>query len=468
MPINSTHPEYQRHIDDVMRTKSAFDGDVKDYVPRLTGQTNAAYETYRGRASYYNVVERTVMALLGALTRKPLTLEGVVGESPVCADDCTFDELVQQAYVELMTGGRIGLMCDYSAEWDSPYLLVYRSEDITNWGDNYVILREHFYARDEKDPYITVQKCRYRELFLDEEGKYTVRIWEQQAGTNGRFTSPTTKTQFKLVEELQPTYRGQALEFIPFVFCTPYDTSKSMYKPTMFNVADINIEHFKISVDIAQGAHLLALPTPYIAGDLANDAQTIRLGSEEFIQLRTGGSVGFLEFKGTSLTFLLDLQKQKESQMFSLGSRLLQYKAGVESSDALQMRLGAEGASLTTIANSLESAMTEILEMYNLWFGHPEADVELSLNKDFSPSKMAPEEIKTLLDLFQQGAITLDTLMQRLYEGEIVDNVEEELEGLTGQETAGEATTESSDSTMEEEQSLNSDQDLRQQMSSGT
>lgn len=454
MPINSTHPEYQRHIDDVTKTKDAFEGCVKDYVPRLVGQSNLQYEVYRSRAAYYNVVQRTVMALLGALTRKPYTLEGVVGDEPLCDDSCDFAEFIQQAYVELMVGGRIGFLCDYNADMDSPYLVSYRAEDITNWGENFVVLREMYYGQDAKDPYVTVEMCRYRELFLDENGVYTVRIWEQQ-GNRGK--------AYKLVDTVQPTYRGRSLEFIPFIFCTPYDTSKSVFKPMLSNLADINLEHFRVATDIAHGAHYLALPTPYIAGTLANDAQVVHLGSDQFIQLQQGGAVGFLEFQGTGMKFLLDLQKLKEEHMFNLGSRLLQYKAGVESSEALQLRLGAEGASLVTIANSLEVALTEILEIYNIWSGYPELEVELSLNKDFTPAKMAADDIRVLLELFQQGAITLETMMQRLYEGEVVDNAEEEIEGLTGQEEPGEL-PESADDTMEEAQAMQRDQQVRQQM----
>lgn len=462
MPINSTHPEYQRHIDDVTKTKDAFEGCVKDYVPRLIGQSNLQYEVYRSRAAYYNVVQRTVMALLGALMRKPYTLEGVVNEDPVCADGSDFTEFIQQSYVELLTGGRIGLMCDYSEELASPYLLMYRSEDITNWGDNFVVLREHYYGQDHNDPYVTVEKCRYRELFLDEDGYYTVRIWEQMAGSNGKYTN-NSRTKFKLVDTIQPTFRGQALEFVPFVFCTPYDTSKSVCKPVLSNLADINLEHFRIATDIAHGAHYLALPTPYIAGTLANDAQVISLGSNEFIQLQQGGQVGFLEFQGSGMKFLLDLQKLKEEHMFNLGSRLLQYKAGVESSEALQLRLGAEGASLTTVANSLQVALVEILEMYNLWFGDTTTEVNLKLNKDFTPAAMSPDSIRILLEMFQSGTITLETLMKRLYEGEIVDNAEEEIEGLTGQEEPGESSDSEDDASMEEAQTLQRDQQVRQQ-----
>lgn len=456
MPINSTHPEYQRHIDDVTKTKDAFEGCVKDYVPRLVGQSNLQYEVYRSRAAYYNVVQRTVMALLGALTRKPYTLEGVYGDDPQCDGGSDFSEFIQQAYVELMVGGRIGFLCDYNTDTDSPYLVSYRAEDMTNWGDNFVVLRESYYGQDAKDPYVTVEMCRYRELFLDEDGVYTVRIWEQQ-GNRGK--------AFKLVDTIQPTYRGRTLNFVPFIFCTPYDTSKTVFKPMLSNLADINLEHFRIATDIAHGAHYLALPTPYISGTLASETQVVHLGSDQFIQLQQGGTVGFLEFGGQGMQFLLDLQKLKEEHMFNLGSRLLQYKAGVESSEALQLRLGAEGASLVTIANSLEMALTEILDIYNLWSGYPDLEVKLELNKDFTPTKMPAEDIRVLLELFQQGAITLETMMQRLYEGEIVDDVSEEIEGLTGQEEPGEQPEDESDTDMEEAEALQRDQEVRQQMS---
>lgn len=76
---------------------------------------------------------------------------------------------------------------------------------------------------------------------------------------------------------------------------------------------------------------------------------------------------------------------------------------------------------------------------------------------------MAADDIRVLLELFQQGAITLETMIQRLYEGEVVDNAQEEIEGLTGQEEPGE-TPESADDTMEEAQSMQRDQQVRQQM----
>lgn len=416
MPINSTHPEYNEHLDAIKRTQDALEGEVQEYVPRKTSLNQQQNDIFRGRASYYNVVERTTMALVGALTRKPCTVQGVYGGEPVISKGDSIEQMIQTCYADLLTSGRVGILCDYDEVNGTPYLVQYCSEHIINWCEDYIILEECFYGKDEKDPYVITEISRYRELYLDENGLYGVRIWEPMPGGK----------QFQVVEQYEPMVRGQRLTYIPFVCVTPYDVSTNICNPPLFTLANINIEHFVLSASLAHVAWVLASPTPVLVGELQDDTSTIGLGGDKFIHMRTGGSASFLEFKGQGTTFLLDMLKQKEAQMFSLGSRLLQFKAGVESSDALQIRLGAEGASLTTMANALQEGLTKILEIYNSWWMVTEGELLVELNKDFTPALMSPEEIKTLLALFQNNVITIDTLLQRLYEGEIVDDPIEE------------------------------------------
>lgn len=432
MPINSTHPQYSFNIDHIKRTKNAFDGDVKQYIPRLTGQSNSEYDAYQNRSSYYNMVERTTMALIGSLMRKPYTLENVINDEPVCSEGEDFDEFIAECYEAILTTGRVGILCDYNDLSDTPYLVNYDAICITNWSDDYVILMEHYFEPKPEDKYMLEKKCQYRELFIDESGYYSVRIWRQPIGTK-------TGNNWVVFETYEPTFRGQRLESIPFVMVNPYEVSSEMFKPVLSTLAEINIDHFKISVDIGHGAHFLAIPTPWIAGNLVSDEQVITLGTNSFIQLQQDGKTGFLEFSGQGLGFLKDLLLQKEEQMSNLGSRMLQFKKGVESSEALNIRLGSEGAALTTMANALQEGLTQVLEIYNIWMGaNPTIDVELELNKDFSPINITPQEMSGLLQLFQKGVMSLDTLLLRLYEGEIINDVDEELEKLTGKEESGE------------------------------
>lgn len=435
MPINTAHPEYNKMIPLIEKTRDAFDGEVYNYVPRLSGQSDKDYKVYKQRSSYYNVIERTTLALIGALTRKPYTLENVWMDDPVCTGNEDFSEFIQDCYKDLLLSGRVGILCDYNEEKQSPYLTSYDSCCIHNWSEQYIVLKEHYYQTDPKDQYSVIKACQFRELCFDELGYYQVRIWQQKSGAK-------VNDPWVVIDTLVPTIRGQRLTSIPFVCINPYEVCCEPVKPVLSTLADINIEHFTISTDIAHGAHFLAIPTPWISGNLNNNQQTIRLGTDEFIQLEQGGQVGFLEFTGQGLGFLRDVLNQKEEYMYNLGSRMLQFKKGVESSDALQIRLGAEGAILATLANTLEEGLEQILDIYNSWAVVTDLEVELSLNKDFSPTNLTPQEMSSLLMLFQKDVISLDTLLKRLYEGEVIDDVEEELEKLTGQEEPGESALE--------------------------
>lgn len=421
MPITNTHPEYDRYIGAVVKTRDALEGDVVDYVPKKESQNLTQYEVFRSRPSYYNVVERTTTALVGALTRKPMMVEGVYNDVPVISGGDSPEELVQQSYVELLTGGRVGLLCDYNEDKQSPEIVMYRSEDIINWCQYFVVLKEHYYGHDKDDPYKIVMRCKYRELYLDEQGFYAVHVWEE-----------TSKNVWEVTDDPVPTVRGARLQEIPFVFVNPYDTKPGMCKPPLMTLANINIEHFTLQAQMAHVTWVLSFPLPTIIGDLQDDTTQVGFGGDRFLHLTKDSDAKFLEFTGAGANTIKEQIVNKEQQMFSMGSRLLQYKSGVESSDALQIRLGAEGASLVTMANSLQAGLTKVLQYYNQWWNADPAAVVVSLNKDFTPAVMTPDQIQILIELYTKNVITLDTLMKRLYDGEIVDSVEEELQAVAG------------------------------------
>ena len=114
-------------------------------------------------------------------------------------------------------------------------------------------------------------------------------------------------------------------------------------------------------------------------------------------------------------------------------SRLLTVKKGVESAEALQLRSGSESATLDTLAKALEHALSQALITYNAWAGSS-TEPTITLNRDFTASVLDPAQIKALLETYAAGVITIDTLLQRLFEGEIVADVEEEKKGLQAPE----------------------------------
>lgn len=444
MPIQSTHELYDQYAPHMKRTRDAVAGNVKHYVPKLAGQTPQEYETYTNRSNYFNVVERTLAALTGALTRREHTITGI---EPVFVNGVDTDEFILNCYIEIFTTGRTGLLVDFDDVNNTPYTTSYSGEAIINWSKDFVILAEPYFDADPRDKYKQIMLMRYRELFIDDNGFYAVNIWEQKRNRYGNFAG---KAEYEIVETIEPSIRGMRLTYIPFVVVNSNGVGiEYITRPPLDTMAGLNIDHFITSVDTGHAIHKLAVPTPWIAGDLQGDSQSVALGTNQIIHLTQGSSCGWLEFSGAGVQKQIDWMNMKEAQMYSLGSRMLQYKKGVEASDSLQIRLGAEGASLVGVAIALEEGLEQAFNICNMWSGVG-VEVEVELNKDVSPSIIDPQQVASLLALYQQNIITLDTLLQRLYEGEIVDSVEEEKEMLAG--------TEPVDNPIEEVQEMEGDQ----------
>jgi hypothetical protein len=421
MPVNSRHPEYEAIYERYKTTTHAVDGNVKEYVPRLSGQTEKEHESYVGRAAYYNVTERTLNSLVGALLRKPFTLEG--STEPPFTTAVNFEEFLQSCYLELLQGGRIGLLVDYDESLGSPKLVSYSSQNLINWTDQFVVIEECVLQPDPDDEFKLRNVQRWRELRLNEEGLYEVRLWTK-AGPNSK---PV------ITEILEPTARGKRLDFIPFYWVNARDNTPVPVSPPLFGLASLNIQHFCTAVDLAHGLHKLALPSAVLIGDLVsadplNPPREIKVGGDEFIHLTQGSDAKYLEFSGAGLNAIQAQINHLEEQMFQAGSRLLTNKGGVESAEALRLRAGSETAVLNTLANALENGLNAALEVYALWGGEAKS---IKLNRDFTESQMDPAELKVLLETYAAGVITLETLLTRLFEGEIVSDVQKELAGVS-------------------------------------
>lgn len=200
--ITTTHPAYDGVAYSADFVDTIIEGNVRNHklVPKAQDQSQQSYEAYVNRAAFFNVTERTTNMLLGALLRKPFTLSQ---DTPLNTTYATPSAFLQSCFYELLSGGRIGVMVDYGDE--GPFLSMYEAENITNWfsdahGLTTVVLQEGYYAKDDNNPYKQVPAVQYRELYLDDAGLYAVRVWRQK-----------TKTEWIVVDEVQPTVKGQQI-----------------------------------------------------------------------------------------------------------------------------------------------------------------------------------------------------------------------------------------------------------------
>ena len=422
--INPTveHPDYEDLERKYEICDDAFEGDVADYVPPLSDQSASEYKAYVSRAAYFNMVERTVTALTGALTRKPFELSGFT-EFPQ-TDDGNATTFIQESYRDILLGARVSFLVE--VQDNKSKLVQFDADDIINWHGNgtepgdFVIIAEETLVPSKENPFEMVCEESWRELYIDPEGFYAVRVWREATSSKDTY----------VFEDIEPfLVSGKRINYIPLWVSTPFDNSWEVYNPPLFTQASLNISHFRQATDLAHYAHFMALPTMTIIGDLytytddeGNQTKAkLKIGSTtEALHLVSGSTAQFTEVSGSSFSMLQNEMKNTEERIYVAGSRLLSSKKGIESVEALQLRSGSESAVLNTIVHAVQSALNGALALCGEIDGV--ANPGIKLNTDFTAVQLDPQAVSSLLALYTAGTISIEQLLNELYSGEIIRN----------------------------------------------
>jgi hypothetical protein len=442
MPVDTPRSDYNDFRPKWDRLRDCFNG--KDalikagnrYCPDLPGLDYNENKAYRSRGTFYNAVMRTVGGLNGAIfqdepdVQMPETLKPMLDD--VTLADVPFETFAADVGRELFLTGRVGVLVDMPVDATNgqptlpgmsaaspddmrPYFVSYRAEDIINWrterrgGDEVltmIVLREDVETAKEGDDFTVCIESQYRVLKLDDSGNCIVQIWTK--GDSGKYEQSTTG-------DVGLMRRGDSLTFVPFIFFGPIACGPDIVNPPLIDLADVNLGHWRNSVDHEHGLHLVALPTPWVAGAKGDSGTgTMKMGPSVVWELDAQGRAGMLEFTGTGLAAIVTAMDEKKKLMASLGARLLEDAPGhPETASAVRLRHTAETASLKTIAQSMEMGLTQVLRISVWWQGtdatpeDTEANVEL--NKEYLDVRASPQEVQVMLTALQAGEISFET-----------------------------------------------------------
>jgi len=471
MAVDATHDQYDFYAEDWRTIRDHVQGSrrVKEagsrYLPMLGDPSNpvdrAEYEKYKARAMYYPGASRTKSALLGSVMRVAPTVGDVIEErfpdalKSITDDNRSFVDLAQQVVDETIEVNRCGVLVDAPTVGDVntlPYLVMYTAEQIINWRYEYVegklvktlvVLQEEVVESgddmlDEPD-----KITRYRALMLapvdpefpDGPRIYKQQIWEEvvrddESGAERRPSSPqgdaadqSPAADLEMIEEIIPTRRGEMLAEIPFFFASTLGDVPEISKSILMDVVDVNVSHYQSSADLEHGRHYVALPTPWVAGFELEEGEKLVLGpSQAWITQNTEARAGMLEFTGSGLTALEKALEHKERLMATLGARLLeQTRSGVETAETARIRQSGEQSALSNVSDGAGSTLTEVMRFWAFWAGLEDTDdVEVTLNRDFIDTRLAPAEVTALMNAYLSGGISYSTLFMNLKKGEVV------------------------------------------------
>jgi hypothetical protein len=268
---------------------------------------------------------------------------------------------------------------------------------------------QEYQEYDKDDKFVQHTKIEYLELTYDENGNYIQNLWREKE--NGG-------KEFGIVDSIMPTNRGVALTSIPFVF-----SDKLVADPILLHLANVNLDQYRMSTDHRHGLHWTALPTLFLFGDLRDESgnkKQIKVGAGSANHIDDGDArVELLEFTGAGIGSLKAAIDDNVKTMASIGAKMLtDNSGGVRSAETSRIEASSETATLSTIANTVDNTMAEILEILAVWMGAPIP--EFAINRDFIDTNLDPQSLLAYLQVFQSGGMSLDSFLSLLVKGELL------------------------------------------------
>lgn len=501
------HALYEKWVSKWRRQRDVVEGEDRvktsprrtEYLPRLSGQGTEAkehhnpkansfssYETYLARASFLNATGRTVEGLIGAIMRKDP--EVVWPEAQAEALDVvghtleSFSEIIDETLEEVVGIGRYGHLVDMPDEGENaePFVATYIAETITDWELGEIDGRKQTVRVNLYESSGIVGKAKKKELeqyrvlrlgipepateaeekmspekFLAlwglspsdfEEGPlYFAEIWREidEAQTDGS----GKKSRFARVELAVPTMAGGIYwREIPWTFFNPTGCKPKPDRPTLLDLAVVNLSHYRNSADLEHGLHFTALPQPWLAGFKYKGEIQIGSGAA-WVTEEKDAKAGYLEFSGKGLSAISDRMDEKKKEMIALGARLLEEQspaAGAEAAETVRLRHSGEGSALAKLANAVSKGLTRTLEFLAAFRGMQNATVSTQLNTDFGVEGLSPEMLNALMAQVIGGMMSWDTYVFNARRGELYPDdfdEEEEAKAIAAGPPGGDATS---------------------------
>jgi hypothetical protein len=455
--VTTRHPEYLEYEPQWKRCRDFASGSdavkkVDAYLPQPAGMDDGEYRFYKERALYYNATSRTRDALTGLVFRQPPTLEKVPEPIEKDLEDATlrdepFEAVAKRVINEVIEVGRYCLLVEMpvapatvgeqagnlarSAILEAsgrrpatprPYLVTIPAERVINWKTAQVgsdpeqlvlVVIEENVETDPSNSFSHETECQYRELALV-DGVYRQRIWRKSKD------STKDKDVFVVVAEIWPTRRNERMTFIPFTFIGTTGVTPEVSKPPLIDLVDVSLSHYRNSADLEYGLYYTAVPTPWASG--VPDSTILKVGASVAWNLGEGGRAGMVEFTGKGLGAIKESMASKERMMATLGARLLEDPTAnsAETATAVRMRSSGETASLGTISFAGGAGLARAVRWMMWWaegMGELSTDALVKLTSEFFQINASPEEVKAAVLSWQAGAISFETLYERLQKG---------------------------------------------------
>lgn len=412
-----------------------------EYLPQPEGMDDGQYAAYLDRAVFYNMVYRTVTGLTGAIYRRDPRLLKAPPKLTTLTKRISKDGLSLKLFAkvitqEMLSTGRYGVLAD-KADVDSPtalpYLAGYTCENILDWTTteidgrdefDYILLREFSVDRrlyemvgDQLVPNATYGQLFtvYRVLRLaynEVEGR-----WEYRQELYSRDSADADMTEEPIITT--PMIYGVPMKRIPFRFFNATTNLGEIEKPPILDILTLNLSHYKSYAQLEHGRFYTANPVYYVSGGQEDDEYHI--GPSVVWEIGNGEKAGIIEFNGSGMKSLENALIQKETQVASLGGRLLgDSNTAGQSDNQVKLKDRNEQSLLLNVTTVINENFTELLIILAQWMNEDASAMEFRVNQDFLLDQAAAREFRAVTMMYQAGILPIEVIYEYFLKADVI------------------------------------------------
>jgi hypothetical protein len=405
----------------------------KKYLPPMTEEPEAAYDTRLKQSVLTNYYRDTIEKLVSKPLKQPITLKDDVPASieqyrdNIDGQGTDLDVFTKQVGEDTLNHGLSYILVDFprndpnatiaqeKANNIRPYAVHYTATQVIGWKTEVrngkrvltqVRIKEDSY--EDAGEFEQVEVHRIRVL---EPGFY--RLYELKEIAEG-------KEDWILVDSYEVNVKGAPLDFIPLIALYAAQTGFMTAEPAMIDLANLNITHWQSDSDQRNILHVARVPILFSAGlgDSEAPVAKLNIGATTFIKGQMGSDLKYVEHNGKGIEAGRQDLQDLEGRMAQLGLNMLvkgNGRSGSATATARVLDQSEADSPLSMFARELEQALGKMLDYFGVFLGlGPDSGGTVEVFKDFSLTMRDAEDIKALGEMRARGDISQITYWEEL------------------------------------------------------
>ena len=413
--------EHWMLIEDLMGGTTEVRKRHRRYLMQEPRELDESYDRRLSTSICPPYLQRLERLLAGMLTRKPVRLNDTsdqIREQLFNVDlENDLNVWTYETARKMIRYGHVGVLVDAPRDGGRPFWSAYTPREILG------------YRQELVDGSYRLTQLRLSETVLVPDGEYGEKSVEQvrvlTPGEFQLFQRKDSNSDFEVVDEGRTS-----LNEIPFslAFANKVNTFES--RPPLEDIAHLNLKAYQVQSDLDNQLHISSVPMLAFYGFPAA-AEEVTAGPGEAIAFPADGRAEYIAPASDAFASLFQRLDQIEKQINELGlSAVLGQKLSAETAEAKRLDRSQGDSTMMVIAQNMQDMIDNCLQFHAQFLGDRQPG-SCYVNRDFLGTRLEPQEIQALLQLYTAGTITQETLLMQLSEGEVLGDdfdVDNELE----------------------------------------